>query len=679
MKYDTKNFMITYLTPDAEVAANNYTLQERMNSVAHSINAYVNDWSANRRDLELEWIECWAEYLSNHRAAEELRHSALAVTGETMASTKSWRHKITTGKAFELVETVNSYLQGAFFPNRQWFDLHPKEVMADEQWEDTLFVLTNYLLQKFDEARFKSYWETFCRQILITGNSVLALPWRYEAINTWKNQPVKKGKQTKFVPTEVQKVIQNGFDFQVVDMFDFYFDPAEPDTRKSNCIRRIIKRKGDIIRLIEQGVYPLIDKQDIINVPAYSPSSMSSTHKERLTYMSGLETMYQINQEQVALYEFWGNLQVGDYEFVDVCATICGDKLASIMPNPFWGGRPFISGSLVDVHNSPYGLGLLQPVLGQLHGMFEIQNHRLDVDELTINPTLLVTNDGSLDPNSFFVEPGKVIFVEDPETTVKPVEIQNTTQVSVQDEGLLEQRIDKTTGVGSYVGVNGGRNAERVTAEEVIAQRDAGGNRLGNYYAHIEENSLKDFLTKAYSYLQQFVITDEVVRIKRNVQDSFKQQYDYFKVGQEELQNEVDIVPVGSDFLVNKEYELKQRLDFYTFTTSNPELAKYINWKEAIKDLARRFLKQDWSDFVMMPDEQPAPVPGELAAEADLMQAQSGMMPPQEGMMPPPGATQPVEGGVPPTGNADNDAFFNEMANNPNLAMSVIDQGMQQE
>jgi hypothetical protein len=171
-------------------------------------------------------------------------------------------------------------------------------------------------------------------------------------------------------------------------------------------------------------------------------------------------------------------------------------------------------------------------------------------------------------------------------------------------------------------------------------------------------------------------MTDEVVRIRKNVKESFTSQYDYFKVGQEELQNEVDIVPVGSDFLVNKEYELTQRIDFYTFTTSNPELAKYINWKEAIKDLARRFLKQDWNNFILMPDEQPAPVPGEMEAEADLMAAQQGGMPPDAMGG---GAIPPMNGEVPPsTGNADTDAYLNQLAQDPAQAMKVVNQATQQ-
>lgn len=671
MKYDSKEMMLTFLSPDAEMQSNAFTIQERIKIAATTIKGYADNWGDMRRELEMEWLDCWAEYFSNHRAAEHLRTSSLQVTGQTMASMgKGWRHKITTGKAFELVETVNSYLQGAFFPNRQWFDMYPKSPMYNEEWESVLNVLTHYFLYKLDESQFKRYWDIFIRQVLICGTSVLALPWRYDAIMTYKNRPKTVDGKVQYVPTEHLKVTQNGFDFEVVDMFDFYLDPSCNDRKKANCIRRIVKRKGEVMRLIEQGVYPLGDKEMVAQANAYSPSSRSSANKENITYMTGLDTVYQYHNQLVELYEFWGDLQIGDYEFVDVCATVLDGNLLSIMPNPYWGGRPFVIGSLIDVHDTPYGIGLLQPVLGQLHGLFECSNHRMDVDELTINPVLFVINDGSIDLNQLYVSPGKIIPVEDPENAVTPLELPNTTQVTVQDETILEQRIDKATGVGSYVGVNSGRHAERVTAEEINAQKDAGGNRLGGYHAHLEGTAMLDFLTKSYQYLQQFVINDEVIRVKKQVKDSFKEQYDYFSVGQDDLQYDMDIIPVGSDYIVNKEYELQQRLDFYTFISQYPETSKYINWKEAIKDLARRFLKQDWERFIMMPDEQNATVPGE---EELMVQQQQAMPPEMQGQQP-----MPPEGAMPPVGGGQGDLpletqmLADQMTANPEQMMESI-------
>jgi hypothetical protein len=659
----TKEFMVTFLSDYSDKTE--YGLHERMRTISHKIHSLVTSWSDDRQQLEQEWVDCWAEYFSNSRSASHLRDAAIRTTTSDVAT--DWRHKVPTGKAFEIVETVNSYLQSAFFPNQQWFDMYPKQHMDTVEWEDVLTIVRNYSLAKLKESNFQDWWDVFCRQMLVVGTSVLALPWRYDAITTYKNTTVKKKGKSEVVPKEVLKVLKNGFDFSVIDMFDFFIDPNSSKPREGNVIRRIKKRRGEVVRLMESGVYPLAEMTMIENAEAYNVASNNSSHvKDKVKWISGIDTTYNNHSEDmICLYEFWGDLQIGDVEFVDICATIIGDNLISIMPNPYWGGfKPFVIGSFLNTHDSPYGMSLLQPVLGQLHKLFEIQNHRLDVDELTINPMLLVVNDGSIDFQNLYVAPGRVLQVEDTETDVRPLQLPNTTQVAVQDEGLLENRVDKVTGVGAYVGVNSGRQAERVTAEEVSAQRDAGGNRLGRYHKHIEETALYDFLTKMYAYLQQFVLTDEIVRIKKQVDKSFKEQYDYFYVGQEELQYDLDVLPIGSDYIVDKEFELRQRIDFYTFVAGNPQLSQFINWQEAVKDLSRRFLKQDWEKFLKIPEPQP-PV-----MSPDQGQPPMGQQLPPEAL--PPGALPPDQGQQ--MQFKDSQAFADQLSQNPEQAVNLIDQ-----
>jgi hypothetical protein len=266
-------------------------------------------------------------------------------------------------------------------------------------------------------------------------------------------------------------------------------------------------------------------------------------------------------------------------------------------------------------------------------------------------------NDGSIDLNEMYSAAGKVIPVEDVETSVRPLETNANTMVAIQDEQLLEARIDKITGVGAYVGVNGGRQAERVTAEEIKAQRDAGGNRLGRYHKHIEDTALCELLSKCYAFMQQFVIDEETVRIQRSVQTSMTDKYEFFTVGQEDLQYDLDITPIGSDHIIDKEFELQQRLDFYTVVSQNPDMAKFVNWKEAMKDLARRMMKQDWERFIIIPEET---VPPEGAEQPDV---EEQMLMQQQAQ---------AEQAANPTGNPDADQFIRQLASSPDQAAQTV-------
>ena len=584
-------------------------------------------WSEERQPIEEEWKACWAEYFSNSRGADTIREEASSLLGDIQTD---WRHKIPTGKAFEIVEDANSYLQGAFFPNKQWFDILPKQMIPDADWVGVLKVIQKFIQVKLDESYFSEWWDMNIRQCLITGTSVLALPWRYETAKTKKNVKITNSKGTEsYVPRVVDKVIKNGLDICVLDMFDFFIDPLASDPKNANCIRRYTKTKGELVRLVEAGTFNQEKVSTILGLERMS-QDCSTVNKDSKTYFAGAtqdDNRYQ-EDDRVDVLEYWGNMVVGGRELIDVCVTISGDTLLDLRPNPFWGGKPYVITTFVRVHEHPYGLGLLAPICGQLHQMFTTMNHRLDISELVVNPMWKVLNDGTIDLTSLFSAPAKLIPVESMDNLQPIVFNAQNLGITVEEENMLEQRIERVTGISAYVGQGGGRDAERVTAAEVNAKRNAGGNRLGRYHKHIEDTSLRELLEKTYSFMQQFVTDDEIVRVTGASAGSTSGSFDFIKVGQEELQHEVDIIPVGSDWVVDKEREISERLDFIALVSQNPIMSEMVNWEEVMKDLARRMIKQDWDKFIKLG--QPAPLmPPEATSPQNLPQDVPVQLPPE--------------------------------------------------
>ena len=602
------------------------------NTIAEFVMEQFTNWSQQRQPLEEDWKAAWAEYFSNCRSADTIREEAFQQIGDVQTD---WRSKIPTGKAFELVEDANSYLQGAFFPNKQWFDVYPQKMIQDPDWQELLRVLQKYIQIKLDDAYFQEWWDMNTRQCLITGTSVLALPWRYDAIQTTKNVQVIdiKGRK-KVVPKQVKKVIKNGLDISVIDMFDFFIDPHAVDTKNANCIRRYTKTKGELVRLVEDGTYNQTNTSTIVGIEnAKRTHSESTSNQSDVVVFAGATDDGYDPLERIEVLEYWGDICVNGVEYTDVCATVVDETLIDFKPNPFWGGKPYVVTTFVRTHESPYGIGLLSPILGQLHQLFVTLNHRLDIGELVVNPMWKVLQDGTLDLDSLFSAPGKILPVADI-NNIAPVQYDvRNLGINVQEEQMLEQRVERVTGVNAYVGQGQGRDAERVTAEEVKSKRDAGGNRLGRYHKHMEETALRELLEKAYSFIQQFVVEDEVVRVTGSVPGSIGGSYDFIQVGQDELQHDVDIIPVGSDWVIDKEREITERLDFITLASQHPEMSQMINWEEVIKDLARRMVKQDWDKFIKLqqPTPQMPPMPEGMPPEQAL---------PPEAMM---GATPPVE------------------------------------
>lgn len=611
----------------------NTSVEKRKECIVRYVTETLQDWSSRRQEVETLWTAEWAHYFSTPQSASWLRRQALDL-GQSVDE-GSWRHQIHTGKGFDLVETVNSYIQQATFPAQDWFDLIPQMPNAggggeDDNWLMRLERVKKLIQKKLNQANFEDWWDVFVRQLCVVGTSVIALPYRYDVKPTFRKVKVRQpdGRES-FTTVPIEKVIYDGIDLEVIDLYDFYLDPSSgfSGTVDCACIRRITKTKAEVIRLVEEGVYPLIDVEDVKGATS-SDLSTSRVFRQDINEMVGLipDSTFNANQS-LELYEYWGDIYLDDIVYLDVVCTIMGTKLLNIETNPFWDGKPFIVGTYINTQGSPYGVSLLQPVIGQLHQMFEVQNHRLDCDELTVNPMYAVVDDGVIDFENLYSEPGKVIRVETPDN-IRPIPIERENNVSVRDEQILDQRIEKTTGVGAYLGVNSGRDGERVTAEEVKAQRSAGGNRLNRIHGHIESTALYKFLNKMYAHLQQFQEREEVVRVPSRKASIV---YDFWLVGQEELADNYTVCPLGSSHVADKEYDVKNAVDFVSVMSQNEQLASRVNWDAVAEHLTSKFMRRDnWHKFLAPP---PAAAPTD--APVSPMPSVPQQMPPMPPQVPP--------------------------------------------
>ncbi len=144
--------------------------------------------------------------------------------------------------------------------------------------------------------------------------------------------------------------------------------------------------------------------------------------------------------------------------------------------------------------------------------------------------------------------------------------------------------------------------------------------------------------------MQQFVVDDETIRVNKEIQGSTRGGYEFITVGAEELENEMDIVPVGSDWVIDKEREIRERIDFITLVSQHPDMSQMMNWEEVLKDLARRLVKQDWEKYLSLNGQQQV-IPEEMGANTLPEEGTSPEVMPQEQALPPaqPASTVPLE------------------------------------
>lgn len=558
-----------------------------------------------RNIVEDTWVEAWSLYLGTPQAVDAQRSQALKTVGDVNVN---WRHKINTGKAYEMVETVHGYLMAATFPNNEWFSVEP----SAPGYARLSRVVRKYLANKFEQANFKAHYASFLRQLLITGTSVIALPWRYESKPCRKKVVVKKLNFDPLTETEYEsstieeveeeRVVQNNPDFIIIDAFDVWVDSAVNDPNEGAFIRRLEKTRAEVMSLTKEGHYDLISLQDVENAAA--GDRHKNADKEEVEYYQNMSNTTNEHSmgDVLELIEFWGDVHTDGITFHDVCVTMMGNQLLKFEANPFWAGRPFHIATCTPLTQSPYSMGLLQPNLGLLHQLNIITNQRLDNLELSTDTMLLVRQDGVLNPEDLGIAPGKVLFVNDP-AAIQAFALPNTTQITYTEASVLEQSIDKNAGTGALISANAARSGERVTAAEIAAVRDAGGNRLSGLQSHVEATTLKPILNKVYRNAQQFVSDDELVRVTGDETG----EYDYFNVGAEQLSYDFKLKPVGSEHVIDRNKYISDRLQFIQSVAQVPQMAELVNYEALLFDIVQHFGFDDPESYLVQKQEQTLP------------------------------------------------------------------------
>jgi hypothetical protein len=236
-------------------------------------------------------------------------------------------------------------------------------------------------------------------------------------------------------------------------------------------------------------------------------------------------------------------------------------------------------------------------------------------------------SDGVLQPDDVYTEPGRVLQVSD-HNDLMPLQSQNQSwAVTYQEGGLLEQTVDKSFGTGNYISSNQQRSGERVTATEVAAVRDAGGNRLSTVHKHIEETALIPFLAKLFTMVHQHTMEPVTVRVAGEGAD----EYGYWELEPTDFNSPVKLRPIGSDNIIERKAYVQARLEFVQAVSGLPDVAAKLNMDMFLTDLLNHWGFDEPERYLKKVDpqqEQEAPIAPTPTTGNPLVDAvQSGELP----------------------------------------------------
>lgn len=543
-----------------------------LGEVINSCESLKVKYAQERQNTENTWKDAWAIYLTTPEAKQYAESRVIDVVGNVDFN---WRHKLVTAKAFETVETIVSYMMSSFFPNQKWFDFSPRVHIPHPEWRSIVEANRKFIDLKLDSENFRSVFENFIRELCITGSAGISMPWRTEVKDSFTNTLVQRDDGTTLViPKRDVDVVKHAPDLEVISVLDFYFDPEIHDPNRSNVIRRFSISRGDLLELVKSNKYPLANIEKIRDDFITGSDTLLDNNTFDINLMVGISSAESLDGDTgntstntfignnlIEVFEFWGDIVVKNLEFKDVHIVWTGKHLLVLEQNPYWSGKPFVFGTYVKITGTPYGIGCLQPVLSSLYQQNILMSRRADGITVVSDPMFTVLADGVTDMDEVYTAPGHKIPVVSHDA-IRPIEMDRDQSLSVNEQSILEQLVDKATGTGPFIGVGAGRSAERVTAQEIQAQRDAGGNRLNGIYSHIERTSMIPFLNKYRELCRQFILEPESVMMSVNGLDV------EVLFGPDLLQFPMSVRALGAGHISDKEFELRQLLDWINLVVS---------------------------------------------------------------------------------------------------------------
>lgn len=552
-------------------------------------------WQTARNHRQSTVEELWDSIYAFYRASVDDLRETEAKSFHEGGERRRWAHKVNVGKAFEVVETLVAYLKGATFPSDDWFDI--RGTIPD--LGEAARVVKQLAKQKLEEASIREAYDLWVRSAVIYGIATYRIGWRSELQRVWSY----KGDR----PTASNKRVET-LEVETMSPYDVWVDTSAPLNRGGTFARLYHTRQE--FRALAYDEYYTVDEEDLDN---YNPDNQGDPNvpKDSNPYISG----------QHEIIEYYGPLLVDGVRFWCIHAVFWNGKCIRLSDSDYHCGNPYVHTTMLPNRDSIYGMSVLHPNLGALHVLNALTNSRLDNIALHIDKMWTMVEDGILKQEDVKTAPGAVFKVAN-HGSLQPVDLGRPDfTVTYQEESIQGATIDRNTATGPLIGMGQPRGGERVTAQEIQAVRDSGGNRLSALHSHLEDTGTIPMLNKVFQVLQQNYTAAEIVRL---YEPDLKVDA-FYSVDPEYVRQPYRFVALGASYVVEKQRNLSEIMQLLDISARVPQLAEKLDYEAIMEDVLRQMRFNNPKRFLKTAEPatpQAAPpnleesVGGELAQQA---------------------------------------------------------------
>jgi hypothetical protein len=510
---------------------------------------------SNRTTLNDRWIELWSLY----------KTLPLRLADED----GSWKSKLNDGRVFEVVETIASYLRSALFFSDSWFELEAREPEIGE----IMPIVNAFFRDALNGSNFRREFRIHLRQLLLLGFSGMSVDYD-----------------------------DGELVFNTINSYDLYIESTRRFDRNSYSFKRSYLNKSLFLEMVDNGELDVDDPED------FWEQQKAGFDTDRASWKA-LDDIAYTDADSVTLIEYWEPIDKRLYKFVE--DTCVGEEELDCCP--------WLITSIYELPNSAYGLSQIDSSIGLMLENNCIMNRRLDNMALSVDNMWLFIDDGVTNPDDIKSSPGKVIPVSRPDVLTPLYPPPNNFQVTYEESSLIDQRIDKNTGTGALISSGQYRSGDRVTAQEINAVKDAGGNRLTDLYEHLES----DFIIPMLRWCLELCRKNKVKAVVK-LASSESGIYDYFRMLPKDLEHDYSIRVRASQSVINRDRNIRKVQEFLAIVNSVPQFAEFVDYKNLYTDVLYKFGFDDPERYMVKQEPEAPAAPSSPSSPLDALMQEAG-------------------------------------------------------
>ena len=472
---------------------------------------------ANRTGIAFEYQETiyndMAEYYQYYRGSEVVQDQS------------TWRARIHVPYIQQTIDTILPRLVSS----KPKINVLPREE-SDVEGAQNNEKLIAYQWEKMRMFRTLKMW---VKAGLIYGTSVVKIGWDFDRDNE-----------------------KDGPWVNVVSNYDLFIDPNAATIDDAAFV--IYKQERDFAEVKKNKNYINLDLLE----SAIGRDTKDEEKRDERNSIDRSEPQHD-ERKRVVIYEYYGKfaLEEDEIEKDYFIVTANNEVLLRIeeLKEIYPCGKPFVAFKDNDMPLDFWAIGEVEPLVPLSDELNTIRNQRLDNRKLIMNHMWLVNKNGGIEWDDFVSKPGGVISCNDTSAVV-PLPVNDTTQNSVQEEAIIKQDMDRTSGVfqgmtGQLQGPVGGEVGDfNKTARGFLASIEQAGSRM-QYKLDNLDDSIRELGQKMLKLNQKYITKDQVVRILGKTGVEFE------TIALDDIQKEYDLrVEGGATQPQNKE---ARKADFF--------------------------------------------------------------------------------------------------------------------